>query len=210
MIVDSNLEFNSQWAAYTDPGIGNQPTKAIVTYATVDDPFLTVTNVGGSYANMMAATHRPVLYGFYSFSFNIFPGDWNVIQALESEASYCDQNSRYYNNSLQFNNVNPAGMIQAYASPEEPWADTGIIVPRFSVGVQVTINYYVDVVKGTMSTLSIVIGGKTYPLPSKFENIPGFIRPGWAPGLYVQFQPDLASKGGTIVNKYNNINVKWF
>jgi hypothetical protein len=59
-----------------------------------------------------------------------------------------------------------------------------------------------------MSTLAVEINGISHPLPATFQKIPGSKR-GWAPGVYVQFQLDLASKGGSITNKYSNISLNW-
>lgn len=222
MIQDGLLEYNPQWMALANSGIGGPvpyvaPKVDTVTPATAAKPFLTVVDNGTSYTDMMAATHRPLMPAFYlnairyDFAFDITP-DPNIsdVQALEFEASLADQNGYYYNNSMQYNNVNPKGHIQAYASPTNVWADTGIVVPMFAPGVQteVVVSYLVDTVGHTMSTLSVSIGGKTYPLPALFQKVPGFLR-NWTPGVYVQFQLDLASKGGSITNKYSNISVNW-
>jgi hypothetical protein len=162
---------------------------------------------------MMGAVHRPILFGNYTFSFEVIPDPNNTssIQALEFEACYCDQNSVYYNNSMQLCYVNPKGMIQAYLNPTDVWANTGIVVPLFTPGepTSVAVSYSVDTNKRVMSTLSVTINGKTYPLPSQFQNIPGAVRQGWTPAAYVQFQLDLASKGGSITNKYSNISLNW-
>jgi hypothetical protein len=223
MIQDSMLEYSPQWQAIANAGIGGPvpyiaPKVYTATPATAANPYLQVTISGSSYTDMMAATHRPLMPVFYpnaiyySFEFYIEP-DSNManIQALEFESSYCDESSYYYNNSMQLNYVNPADTIQAYASPTNVWANTGIVVPKFipNVVTPVRVNYLVDTVEHVMSTLSVEINGNTYPLPTQFQKIPGAVRAGWAPGVYVQFQLDLASKGGTFTNKYSNINLNW-
>lgn len=222
MIQDSLLEFSPQWQAIANSGIGGPdpyvaPKVFTAAPATPTAPYLTVAIEGSSYTDMMAATHRPLMPAFYpdqiyySLAFQITP-DANQadIQALEFEASYCDENAYYYNNSMQLNYVNPAGMIQAY-TPGAPWANTGIVVPKFTPNVPtlVGVNYLVDTVKHVMSTLSVQIGGKVYPLPAAFQKIPGAVREGWASGVYVQFQLDLASKGGGFTNKYSDISINW-
>jgi hypothetical protein len=222
MIRDANLEFNPQWTALANPGIGGPvpyvaPTVFTATPATKANPFLTVTIAGGPYTDMMAATHRPLMPAFfpnaiyYSFEFEITPdANFKNIQALEFEAAFC-ANGIYYDNASQLNYVNPAGHVQAYASPENVWADTEIILPQFTAGMAtpVRVNYLVDTVGCTMSTLSLEVMGKAYPLPAQFQKVPGAPRSGWAPGIYVQFQSDLASKGGTFTNKYSNVHLDW-
>jgi hypothetical protein len=221
MISDNSLEYNPQWEAIADQGIGGPepyvaPKVFIATPATPANQFLSVTIEGGSYTDMMAATHRPLMPAFYpdiyyDYEFDITP-DPNVadVQALEFEASYADQNDYYYNNSMQLNYVNPSGMIQAYGGPENVWANTGIVVPKFTPNVPtpVKVSYLVDIFARVMSTLAVTIAGKRYPLPSLFQRISGEKR-GWTPGVYVQFQLDLASKGGSMTNKYSNINLNW-
>lgn len=221
MISDSLLEFNSQWEAIANAGIGGPvpyvaPKTFTATPATAANPALEVVIVGGSYTDMMAATHRPLMPAFYpnaiyySYSFDITPDSGASVQALEFEASFCDTSGYYYNNSMQLNYVNPKNMIQAYGGPANPWANTNIIVDPFAPNVPtpVEVNYLVDTVGRTMSTLSVEIGGKVYPLPAMFQKMPGK-KNSWAPGVYVQFQLDLASKGGSITNKYSNISVNW-
>jgi len=221
MIQDSSLEYNQQWEALANAGIGGPvpyvaPTTYTATPATTADPYLTVVIEGSKYTDMMAATHRPLLPVFYSdqvyysFAFDI-NSSTQAIQALEFEASYCDANQYYYNNSMQLSYVNPVDEIQAYVSPTNVWANTGIIIPKFAVGVAtpVVVNYLVNTVAHTMSTLSLSVNGTTYPLPAEFQQVPGAIRSGWAAGVYVQFQLDLPYAGGTITNKYSNISVNW-
>jgi hypothetical protein len=84
-------------------------------------------------------------------------------------------------------------------------------VPEFvpNIPTPVRVNYLVDTVGHTLSTLSVEIDGKLHPLPAAFQKIPGQLRTGWAPGVYVQFQLDLASKGGSLTNKYSNIEIDW-
>jgi hypothetical protein len=223
MIQDSQLEFNPQWDAIANEGIGGPvpyvaPKIFTAVPATAANPFLAVTIEGSSYTDMMAATHRPLMPAFfanqifYSFSFEVTPDTNNKsVQAFEFEACYCDENQYYYNNSMQLNYVNPANMVQAYASPTNVWANTGITVPQFtaSVSAPVKVNYMVNPMGRTMSTLSVEIGGKVYPLPASFQNIPGAVRAGWAPGVYVQFQLDLAALGGAVTNKFSNVSIDW-
>lgn len=223
MISDNNLEYSPQWAAIANEGIGGPvpyvaPKVFTAVPGTPANPFLAVTIAGSSYTDMMAYLHRPLMPVFdsskipYEFAFTITP-DWDaaVVQSLESEASFADENGYYYNNSMQLNYVNPAGHIQAYASPSNVWADTGIVIPgKFPANVPtaVVISYLVDTVNHTMSTLSVSIGGKVYPLPALFQKVPGFKR-NWAPGVYCQFQNNLASKGGAMTNKYSGVSLNW-
>lgn len=220
MIQDLLLEYNMQWQAIANSGIGGPvpyvaPKVFTVTPATTANPALTVTIEGSSYTDMMAATHRPLMPAFYpgeiyySLQFLFGPdGNGKNVQADEFEASFADANGYYYNNSMQHNNVNPAGMIQAYASPENVWANTGIVIPRPTLPTLFTVNYLVDTVNRVMSTPSVEIGGKVYPLPAAFQKVPGEKRD-WTPGVYVQFQLDLASKGGAFTNKYSGVNLNW-
>jgi len=223
MISDNLLEYSPQWRVIDNSGIGGPvpyvaPKVFTATPATPAAPYLAVAIEGGSYTDMMAATHRPLMPAFfpdaiyYSFAFDITPDENQAdIQALEFEASLCDDNGYYYNNSMQLNYVNPVDMIQAYVSPQNPWASTGIEIAKFAPNVptEVQVNYLVDTVNHNMSTLSLAVNGKVYPLPAAFQKIPGSIRDGWAPGVYVQFQLDLASKGGGFTNKYSNISILW-
>jgi hypothetical protein len=227
MIQDALLEYSPQWEAIDGPGIGGPvpfvaPKTFTVTPATAAYPYLTVVNAGGDYTDMMAATHRPLMPTFYAdaiyydfvFDITVDPNHPTQSQADESEASYCwvdsSGKSWYCNNSLQVNNE-AGGMIQAYQSPSAPWANTGIIVPKFTpnVACSVVISYLIDTVKKVYSTLGISVNGKYHPLPASFQNLPAENRPGWEPGVYTQFQLDLASKGGTLTPKYNNISINW-
>jgi hypothetical protein len=221
MIQDALLEFNPQWEAIANSGIGGPvpyvaPKLFTATPATPTNPFLTVAIEGSSYTDMMAATHRPLMPSFYpnaiyyDFEFEITPDSNSAdVQAMEFEASFSDFAGYYYNNSMQLNYVNPAGMIQAY-NPISPWSDTGILVAKFTpnVATPVKVSYLVDTVGHVMSTLSVTIAGVTHTLPSPFQKISGQKR-NWAPGAYVQFQLDLASKGGSFTNKYSNISLDW-
>jgi hypothetical protein len=220
MIEDSQLEFNQQWTAIANEGIGGPnpyvaPKLYTATPANASNPYLTVAIEGSSYTDMMAATHRPLMPAFYPnqiyyFLEFLFTPDANGknVQADEFEASFADLNGYYYNNSMQHNNVNPAGMIQAYASPTNVWVNTGIVLPRPTVPTPFKVSYLVDTVAHVMSTISTEIGGKVYPLPAVFQKVPG-IKRNWAPGVYVQFQLDLASKGGAFTNKYSNVYLNW-
>ncbi len=156
MIRDAKLEFNQQWEALANEGIGGPvpyvpPTLFSVVPASKTNPYLTVTNTGEGYTDMMAATHRPLMPVFdqrniyYALEFDvILSPNTNVIQALEFEASYCDNNQIYYNNSMQYNNVNPKGHIQAFASSTNVWADTGIVLP--TIPTKVRVKYLVDTI----------------------------------------------------------------
>jgi len=222
MFQDVQLEFNQQWAAYSNPGIGNPPTSMSVTPANAENQNLVVSINGPGYTNMMAATHRPLMPVFdlaqvyYSYEFNLLT-DPNVtkLQVHENEATFCYIDSKgvcyYFNNSLQLNQVNPKGMIQAY-TPANVWADTGIVIPTLAPKetYPIKISYMVDLVNHTMSTLSIVINGKVNALPAMFQKIPGMIKnPTWAPGVYCQFQLGLAKAGGEVTTQYNNVKVNW-
>ena len=222
MITDALLEYNKQWTAIANEGIGGPvPYVAPTTYTVTPGPAVAVTIAGKGYTCMMAATHRPLMPAFfpsqvyYSFEY-LLQTDANVaqLQAHESEASYCWTDSKgtwYCNNSLQLNQVNPKGMIQAYASPTNVWADTGIVVPNLLPNefYPIKISYCVDMIGRTMSTQSITINGRTYPLPGIFQKVPAISRPGWAPGIYAQIQLDLAFAGGSVTNKYSGININW-
>lgn len=222
MIQDSLLEFSPQWSAIANEGIGGPvpyvaPKVFTASPATQANPFLEVTISGSSYTDMMAFVHRPLMPVFspnaiyYSFNFDIMPdANQSVIQALEFEASFSDSGGYYYNNSMEYNNVNPKGHLQAYASPTNVWADTGIVLPMFPAKewTEVKVNYLVDTVAHVLSTLSVEIAGKVYPLPAMFQRVPGTKR-NWAPGIYTQFQSDLASKGGAFTNKFANISIDW-
>lgn len=227
MISDALLEYNKQWAVYTGPDIGGPvpyvaPTVATVTPASNKSADLVVEISGKGYTDMMAATHRPLMPAFYpnaiyySLSYDITTDltSLSTVQALESEASYCWLDAQgecwYCNNSLQFN-YEEGGMIQAF-TPANPWLDTGIKVPKFNPNVPtpVKISYLVDTVNRVMSTQGVTVDGVSYALPAAFQKIPAIRKtPTWAPGVYVQFQLDLAYAGGTLTNKYRNIGVNW-
>ena len=219
MIQDSLLEYNSQWSvAPWNTGIGpTKPISATATPATSSDPYLVVTlDAAPNYSNMLASTKRPLLpiYDpsqiYLAFAFTLTPdANGALVQADEFEALYYDQNGWYYHTQVQRNNVNPAGMIQAYASPTNVWADTGIVIPkRWTEPTNIVVNYLIDTVAHTSSILSLENVGVVYPLPSMFQNVPA-TQPNWTPGIYCQFQLDGAKAGGQFTNKYNNITISW-
>lgn len=226
MISDNQLEYNPQWYALANPGIGGPkpyvaPKVFTAVPATAANPFLAVTNQGVGYVDMMAATHRPLMPWFYandvhySFTFTVTVDGNHPTQSQvdESEASFCWKdaagNSWYCNNSLQVNNE-AGGMIQAF-TPSNVWLNTGIVIPRFTPNVPcpVKIDYLVDTVNRLYSTLGITVNGIYHHLPAAFQGIPAQSRPGWAPGVYCQFQIGLASQGGALTNKYSQIAVNW-
>jgi hypothetical protein len=227
MIKDAGLEYNKQWKAIADEGIGGPvpyvaPTTYTVVPASPSSPEAIVTIAGKGYTDMMAATHRPLMPAFfpneiyYSLEFNISTDDNapTKAQALESEAVYChlDDTGKcwYYNNSLQFN-YQEGGMIQVF-TPTNPWLDTGIKVPKFTPNLPcpVKISYLVDTVNHVMSTQAVMVNGVSHALPASCQKLPGVNKsPIWAPGVYVQFQLDLAFAGGTFVNKYSGVGINW-
>jgi hypothetical protein len=226
MIQDSLLEYNPQWTAIANEGIGGPvpyvaPKVFTATLATPATPYLVVTNQGVGYVDMMAATHRPLMPVFfpnqvyYDFVFDLVmdPNALTQGQVLESEVSYCWQDtagaSWYCNNSLQVN-IEAGWMVQAF-TPSDVWKDTGIVLPKFvpNATTPVKISYLIDMQNKVYSTLAITVNGVRYPLPTAFQKIAATQRPGWAAGVYVQFQIGLASKGGSITNKYGNISVNW-
>lgn len=219
MLQDWQLEFSPQWAvAPWNPGIGPvEPKSATVTPATTNEPYL-IFSVDGppGYSNALAATKRPLLpvYDpsqiYLSFAFTFTPdANGALVQADEFEALYFDENGYYYHTQMQRNNVNPAGMIQAYASSTNVWADTGIVIPRrWAEPTEIVVSYMVDTVAHTSSILSLTVAGVTYPLPSQFQNVPA-TQPKWTPGIYVQAQLDLGAKGGSVTNKYSDMSVNW-
>jgi hypothetical protein len=226
MITDCGLEYNKQWEAIANEGIGGPdpyvaPTIYKVTPANIA-PNLAVTIVGGSYTDMMAATHRPLMpvfdpkniYYSLSYNINIDPNTPTQGQALESEANYCHIDAQgkcwYYPSDLQFN-IEKGWMIQGFTWPE-PWLDTEFKIAPFKAGVPcpVKINYLVDTIDHNVSTLSVVVNGILYTMPAAFQKVAAQqLTPVWAPGIYVQFQLDLASKGGSMTNIYTNVCVNW-
>jgi hypothetical protein len=219
VIPDSGLEYSPQWAvAPWNTGIGPvKPISATVTPATPADPYLTVSlDAAPNYSNMLASTKRPLLpvYDpsqiYLSFAFTLTPDDnGDLVQADEFEALYYDENGYAYHTQMQRNNVNPAGMIQAYASPTNVWADTGIVISkRWTEPTSIVVNYLIDTVAHTSSILSLENAGVSYALPAEFQNVPA-TQPKWTPGIYCQFQLDGAKAGGKFTNKYGGISVNW-
>lgn len=229
MIIDQFLEYNPQWVAIANAGIGGPvpyvpPTTYTVTPATdTGSPQMVVSIAGVGYTDMMAATHRPIHAAFdpsnvyYSMFFNM-QTDANIgsAQVMECEARYyfTDSSGQGWgvNNCVQFNQVNPKGMVQAYASPTNVWANTGIVLPNFlpNTRYSVRLNYLVDTVGKTASTLSLEYNGTNYPFPSLFQKVPMIkMTPAWTPGVYVQFQLGLDSAGGQFSIGYDHVNVEW-
>lgn len=228
MIQDVNIEYNKQWEALANPGIGGPvpyvaPKVFTVTPASLTNPNMEVTISGGSYTDMMAATHRPLIPAFfpnqiyYSFVFNIIV-DQNAPtqdQAFESEAVYCWLDSAgkcwYCNTSFQVN-YEEGGMVQVY-TPNNPWLDTGIKVPKFTPNVPcpVKISYLIDTVNHVYSTLGFVMNGVSYALPASCQKLPAVVKsPPWAPGVYTQFQLDKDYlPSGQMTNKYNGVGINW-
>ena len=229
MIIDPNNEFNSAWfVAPWNPGIGPvKPNVATVTPASSSNLNLQVYIDGPSgYSNMLAALHRPFIpmanIGTlsrvpFSFSFNLVT-DANIglLQALEFEVRpvFIDKNGacRNINNCVQLNFVNPKGMIQAYASPTNVWANTGIVIPPLQPNTTypIKVSYVTDMLNGSNSTPSITIMGQTYNFPAMFQNVPGpIMNPAWTSAMYMQIQLDLAKAGGKVLCEFNNMNINW-
>jgi hypothetical protein len=232
MIPDRGLEYNRQWEAIANMGIGGpkpyvQPKVFTVIPASPTNPNLEVTIVGSGYTDMMAATHRPLMpvfdptHIYYSFLFNlnIDPNAPTQGQALESEANYVYVDAKGISWEMPTDwqiNIEENWMIQGF-TPEVPWLDTGIRIPKLTPGIPcpIKISYLVDEVNGVCSTLGFVVNGVSYPMPAAFQKIPAQQKntepnvDTWAPGIYAQFQLDLASKGGSMTNKYSGVAIAW-
>lgn len=225
MFEDSSLERSSQWATYIGPGIGGPvpyvpPTSYTITPPTNLNEWMQVAIAGPGYTDMMAALHRPLMPFFdpaqvpLEMEFDMMT-DLNAptkAQAIEFETCVCDAASYYYNGSLQINYVNPAGELQAYQGVSVPWGNTGIMVPAltpFQI-YHFRIGYLLNTVARTMSIQWIEIDGKRSQLPPQFQNTPATLKsPPWAPGLYVQYQLDLAFAGGAFAIYVSNVRNNW-
>ena len=232
MISDSGLEFNKQWIAIANAGIGGPvpyvpPKVFTVTPATLANPNLEVTIAGSAYTDMMAASHRPLMPAFdpsqiyYSllFNLNIDQNTPTQGQALESEANYVYVDAKgiswEFPSDWQIN-IEQGWMVQGF-TPTAPWLNTGIRIQPLTPGTPcpVKISYLVDTVNNNVSTLGFVVDGVSYAMPAAFQKIPAqqknkAVNVGaWAPGIYVQFQSDLASKGGLMTNKYTGVAINW-
>ena len=229
MFIDQFLEYSPQWQAIANAGIGGPvpyvpPTLYTVTPAAdTGSTEMVVAIAGVGYTDMMAATHRPLVAAFdpsniyYSLYYNL-QTDANIgnAQVIESEARYyfTDSSGQGWgvNNCVQFNQVNPKGMVQAYESPTNVWANTGIVLPNFlpNTRYSIRINYLIDTVGKTSSILSLEYNGTTYPFPSQFQKVPMIkMTPAWTPGVYVQFQLGLDAAGGAFSIGCDHVNVEW-
>lgn len=229
MLLDSQLEYNQQWQAIANAGIGGPvpyvppTTYTVVPASDTGTPEMVITIAGVGYTDMMAATHRPLVTPFdpsniyYSKYFNM-QTDANIGQAqvIEAEARYyfTDSHGQGWtaNNCVQFNQVNPKGMVQAYASPTNVWANTGIVLPNFlpNTRYSIRLNYLVDTVGKTSSILSLEFNGVTYPFPSMFQKVPMVqMTPAWTPGIYDQFQLGLNAAGGGFSIGIDHDNIEW-
>jgi hypothetical protein len=233
MIPDSGLEFNKQWYAIANAGIGGPkpyvaPTLFTVTDGTVSKSgALEVAIAGSSYTDMMAATHRPLMpvfdpsHIYYSFSYeiNLDPNAPTQGQALESEAvpTWTDKNGISWQLPGYFQiNIEEKGMVQGFTIAE-PWLDSGnrVQIPTPGTPYPVKISYMWNQVANTISLPGFKANGVKYAMPSAFQNVPALAKntvpnvDTWQQGMYVQLQSDLASKGGSMTNKYTGIELNW-
>jgi hypothetical protein len=232
MITDKGLEFNRQWEAIANSSISGsdapQPTVYTATDGTVSKSgALEVAITGGSYSAMMAATHRPLLPVFdttkifcsLAFNINLDPKAPTVAQALESEGAYTftDANGISWQMPTYWQlNIEEKGMVQGYTTAA-PWLDTGIKIPIPTPGTPypIKISYCLNVPAKTSSVLGFVANGVKYAMPAAFQNVAAVQENKvdnvgvWQPGVYIQFQSDLAYKGGSMTNKYTGVDFNW-
>lgn len=224
MISDSNLEYAPQWATIANVGIGGPvpyvpPSMYTITPASPSEEWMKVLIVGSSYTDMMAYLHRPLVPWFdpaavyVSFQFEMMTDALAPMQAqaIEFENCFCVDGEHYYNGSLQIN-YQQGGELQAWAGPNNQWANTGInlgiLVP--STPYRFKVLYLLNTVEHTLSTISVSVNDIVHSLPSEFQNIPAIIKnPAWAEGVYVQFQLDLAHAGGQFSIFAKNVSVNW-
>lgn len=224
MIRDSQLEYAPQWAVIADPGIGGPvpyvpPDVYTVTPAGPSDEWMTIFTRGKGYTDMMAYLHRPLLPFFdpkavyVTFAFDLMT-DSNALtqaQAIEFENCFCTDGTHYLNGSLQIN-YEQGGELQAWAGPLDPWADThinlGILMPN--VPYKFRVRYLLNTVAQTLSTVYVAVNDVVHYLPAQFQGIPAIIKqPAWAPGVYVQYQLDLAHAGGQFSVYARSVSVGW-
>jgi hypothetical protein len=232
MIPDSQLEFAKNWIAIANEGIGGPvpyvpPTAFSVAPANPRSPNLLVAIAGSAYTDMMAALHRPLMpvfdpsriYYSLSFNLNVDANTQTQAQALESEANFVYVDAKgiswEFPSDWQIN-VEENYMIQGF-TPDIPWRDTGLRIPKLVSGIPcpIKISYLVDTVDNVISTLGFTVNGVSYAMPAVFQNIPAQRKNTvpkvntWMPGMYVQFQSDLAYKGGALIHEYSGVSINW-
>jgi hypothetical protein len=216
MIRDNNLELSTQWQVKTGADIGGPVPFVPPTSFVIIPPLTTSMAVyiaGPAYTDGMAALQRPWMPVFNPAAIPItlqyeICTDLNApsqAQAIETDLRICDTAGWNYNGSFQIN-YEEGGQLQVY-NPTTPWLNTGCIPGKYSPGLwyPVAINYLVNTVTHVLTFVSASIDGIVYWLgqtaPAQQLN--------WVPGLYNQFQLDLAASGGAFSIGLKNIDDVW-
>lgn len=195
MFKDCGLE-NYLWVPEVGNGIGSpgspNPTISIA-QPKPGNPWLTVSTDGAAYADGLAKLARPLLLnpankGVLTYAYQIMtdartPGS---AQALETTPRIVLPDGRDIAGDFQVN-YQKGGMVQIWQSAENPWADTGIVIGKYTPGTvySVEIDYTFDLVKGTSSLPWFSINGKVFQVPQSMQNVPLGTGLGWPPGIVV-------------------------
>jgi hypothetical protein len=220
MFTDSGLE-NYTWVPVVGNGIGSPGTPnptITIQQPSASKPCLTVSTVGGSYADGLAKLVRPLLIdptnmGSFTYAYQIMTDDRTpgAAQALETTPRFFDQNGWNYPGDFQVN-YEEGGMVQIWKNATDPWQDTGIVIGKYAPNewYSVAINYAFDTVKHLMSIPWFSVNGKTYQVPAALQNVAAANNLNWPPkSIYLQKQLDLNSKGGAFSVSYKNIAITY-
>jgi hypothetical protein len=220
MIIDSGLE-NYLWVPEVGNGIGSPGTPnptITITQPTPANPWLKVETVGAGYADGLAKLARPLLLnpankGALTYAYELMTDvrTPNAAQALETTPRIILPDGRDLPGDFQIN-YEEGGMVQIWQSAAKAWADTGIVVGKYSPGKVYAVEqgYTWDEVKGTMSLPWFSINGKVFEIPAAMQNVAMGTGLGWPPSeIVLQQQLDLNSKGGAFSVIYRNMQITY-
>jgi hypothetical protein len=214
MINDSNLEHGA-WVAKTGPGIGPVPQTFLILPPLDDESPLILYVANPTYGNGLAASYRPLMPAFdptaipLAFEYEVCT-DGNgpsLAQAIETDLLYCGADGYKAIGGLQ-NNYQLGGVIQI-SNAAGDWVNTDVTLGKFAPGVwySVKINYLVNAVAHTITYVSLVVNGITYPLGQTFAST--LMSPIWKPGVYAQLQTDVGAAGGGFSVGFKNVGLVW-
>jgi len=219
MFEDTGLE-NYTWTPNWGNGIGSpgspNPTSFTGTQPTPLCPWLTATTVGAAYADGLLAMNRPLLpsttnkWAFtYVYDTMTSPSALISAQAFETTIRIFGPSGWNYPGDFQIN-YEEGGMVQIWQSAANPWANTGIIVPKFipMTSNHVEMDFTFDDTAHVMSLPEFRVNGVVYTVPASMQNVAGAKDLNWPAGrLYLQNQLDLNSKGGSFSMYYKAIKI---
>lgn len=210
MIIDSDLQNVRTWKTEIANVGGKQPPDAYGIDQSVSG-YARFFTQGKPYSNILFALPRPILpntgYLQLKSTLTVDSLTSTYAQALEFDTRV-SVGKLNYNFSSQINYAE-RGMLQISAANGD-WVDTGFAIGRLAPLVPHTLDYsyYFDTTTKKYSFLYLVLDGKRYVIPPKFQNLaPTSLD--WEDTCNLQVQLDLGSMAGSFSHLMTDVRYVW-